>query len=136
MTDADGRTAPIRLLSWLALSLTGGHRHDVTKLTPVPDAIRAGALETDDAAVDDSHVRALERGIPLCLSSSAREQAATSTDAARKRTAAYLLAARLEQLHEREAARTEAAVPTPGTGRLPELAACPLDGGTARAVVA
>ncbi|TVL87249.1 hypothetical protein CD790_33765 [Streptomyces sp. SAJ15] len=42
----------------------------------------------------------------------------------------------LEQLRERAVARTEAAVPAPWTDRLPELAARPLDGDTAGAVIA
>ncbi|MFB0620343.1 hypothetical protein [Streptomyces sp. AGS-58] len=53
-----------------------------------------------------------------------------------ERTAQYLLAARLEQLRERAAARTEAAVPAPWTDRLPELVARPLDGEAAGAVIA
>ncbi len=62
--------------------------------------------------------------------------ATKAADAARERTAQYLLAARLEQLRERAAARTETAVPEPWTDRLPELAARPLDGDTAGAVIA
>ncbi|MGC5359560.1 hypothetical protein ACPXCS_37110 [Streptomyces sp. DT190] len=62
--------------------------------------------------------------------------ATKAADAARERTAQYLLAARLEQLRERAAARTEAAVPEPWTDRLPELAARPLDGEAAGAVIA
>lgn len=57
--------------------------------------------------------------------------ATRAADAARERTAQYLLATRLEQLRERTAARTEAALPAPWTDRLPELAARPLDGDTA-----
>ncbi|MFF9497247.1 hypothetical protein [Streptomyces flaveolus] len=62
--------------------------------------------------------------------------ATKAADAARERTAEYLLAARLEQLRERAAVRTEAAVPAPWTDRLPELAARPLDGEAAGAVIA
>ncbi|MFI2764275.1 hypothetical protein ACH5A3_36390 [Streptomyces echinatus] len=62
--------------------------------------------------------------------------ATKAADAARERTAQYLLAARLEQLRERAAARTEAVVPEPWTDRLPELAARPLDGEAAGAVIA
>lgn len=62
--------------------------------------------------------------------------ATKAADAARDRTAHYLLAARLEQLREQAAARTEAAVPAPWTDRLPELAARPLDSDTAGTVIA
>jgi hypothetical protein len=62
--------------------------------------------------------------------------ATKAADAARERTAQYLLATRLEQLRERVAARSEAAVPAPWTDRLPELAARPLDGEVAGAVIA
>ncbi|CQR59410.1 hypothetical protein [Streptomyces leeuwenhoekii] len=62
--------------------------------------------------------------------------ATKAADAARERTAQYLLATRLEQLRERAAARTEAAVPARWTDRLPELAARPLDGDTSGAVIA
>lgn len=47
----------------------------------------------------------------------------------RERVAEYLLAARLKQLRERSAARTEK--PASWTERLPELAARPLGGDTA-----
>jgi hypothetical protein len=51
--------------------------------------------------------------------------------------AGYLLATRLEQLRcAQAAARTETAAPVPWTGRLPELAARPLDGEAAGAVIA
>lgn len=59
-----------------------------------------------------------------------------AADAARERTAQYLLAARLEQLRGRAAALTEAAGPAPWTDRLPELADRPLDGDVAGAVIA
>ncbi|AEY94198.1 hypothetical protein SHJG_p1067 (plasmid) [Streptomyces hygroscopicus subsp. jinggangensis 5008] len=62
--------------------------------------------------------------------------ATKAADAARERTAQYLLATRLEHLREWAAVRTEAAVPTPWTDRLPELAARPLDSDTARTVIA
>ncbi|MCZ0211319.1 hypothetical protein OZK63_38820 [Streptomyces sp. UMAF16] len=52
------------------------------------------------------------------------------------RAAEYLLAARLEQLREQSAARTEAAVPVPWMDRLPELAARPMDSEAAGAVIA
>ncbi|GDY68835.1 hypothetical protein SAV14893_082280 [Streptomyces avermitilis] len=55
---------------------------------------------------------------------------------ARVRTAQYLLATRLEQLREQAAARTETTGPAPWTDGLPELAARPLDGDTAKAVIA
>ncbi|MFH9677792.1 hypothetical protein ACH4L5_36910 [Streptomyces sp. NPDC017405] len=59
-----------------------------------------------------------------------------AADAARERVAECLLATRLEQLREQTAARTEPAAAAPWTDRLPELAARPLDGGTAGAVIA
>ncbi|MGW2710667.1 hypothetical protein ACWC4J_16990 [Streptomyces sp. NPDC001356] len=62
--------------------------------------------------------------------------ATKAADTARERTAQYLLATRLEQLRERTAARTNAAMPAPWTDRLPELAARLLDGDTAGAVIA
>uniref|UniRef100_UPI003F499FFD hypothetical protein n=1 Tax=Streptomyces achromogenes TaxID=67255 RepID=UPI003F499FFD len=62
--------------------------------------------------------------------------ATKKADAARERTAEHLLAMRLEQLREQAAARTEPAAAAPWTDRLPELAACPLDGGTPGAVIA
>ncbi|CAK7288464.1 hypothetical protein [Streptomyces misionensis] len=62
--------------------------------------------------------------------------ATKAADAARERTAQYLLATRLEQLRERAAARTETAVPAPWTDRLPELAERPLDCEAAGAVIA
>ncbi|MFJ8650042.1 hypothetical protein ACIRNI_28480 [Streptomyces sp. NPDC093546] len=49
----------------------------------------------------------------------------------------HLLAARLEQLRrEQQAVRTEQTAAAPRTGRLPELAARPLDGEAAGAVIA
>ncbi|MEU7229906.1 hypothetical protein [Streptomyces chrestomyceticus] len=60
--------------------------------------------------------------------------AAKAADTARERVAEYLLAARLEQLHERSAARP--ARPASGTERLPGLAGRPLDGGAGGVVVA
>ncbi|MFK0231071.1 hypothetical protein ACIQUL_35500 [Streptomyces sp. NPDC090303] len=60
--------------------------------------------------------------------------ATKAADAARERVAEYLLAARLEQLHERSAARTEK--PASWTERLPGLAARPLDGDATGAVIA
>ncbi|MFI1015874.1 hypothetical protein [Streptomyces sp. NPDC020965] len=59
-------------------------------------------------------------------------------DAARERTAQCLLAARLEQLHERAAVRTaQAGVrAVDGPAGLPKLAVHPLDGDTIGAVIA
>lgn len=54
--------------------------------------------------------------------------ATTAADAARERTADYLLAARLEQLRQQLAARTEQVAAAPWTDRLRKLAARPLDG--------
>jgi len=62
--------------------------------------------------------------------------ATKAADATRKRTEEYLLAARLEQLRERVAVRSEAAVSAPWTDRLPELTARPLDGDATGAVIA
>ncbi|KOT79212.1 hypothetical protein ADK70_31395 [Streptomyces rimosus subsp. pseudoverticillatus] len=57
--------------------------------------------------------------------------AAKAAEAARDRTAEYLLAARLEQLREQAAARTETAAAAPWRDRLGEVAARPLDEDTA-----
>ncbi|WP_216586605.1 hypothetical protein [Streptomyces brasiliscabiei] len=62
--------------------------------------------------------------------------ATTAADTARERTAEYLLTVRLEQLRERAAERTETAAPAPWSARLTELAARPLDGKMAGAVIA
>ncbi|WP_406145540.1 hypothetical protein [Streptomyces anulatus] len=56
--------------------------------------------------------------------------ATKAAETARERTAQYLLAVRLEQLHEQAAARTEQTGSAPWTDRLPELAARPLEGDT------
>ncbi|MFF1446156.1 hypothetical protein [Streptomyces sp. NPDC058295] len=61
--------------------------------------------------------------------------ATKAADAARERTAQYLLATRLEQLRERAAARTAPAASAPWTDRLAGFAARSLDGGTAGAVI-
>jgi hypothetical protein len=60
--------------------------------------------------------------------------ATKAADAARERTAEYLLAMRLEQLREQTADRTETAAPAPWSDRLTELAARPLDVDQAEAV--
>jgi ssDNA-binding Zn-finger/Zn-ribbon topoisomerase 1 len=62
--------------------------------------------------------------------------ATKASDAARERTAEYLLATRLEQLRTQMADRTESAAPAPWSARLTELATRPLDGETAGAVIA
>ncbi|MFJ9729400.1 hypothetical protein ACIRP3_42370 [Streptomyces sp. NPDC101209] len=63
--------------------------------------------------------------------------AATKTaEAARERTAEYLLTVRLEQLRELTAARIETAAPAPWAARLTELAARPLDDEMVGAVIA
>ncbi|MFG2681267.1 hypothetical protein [Streptomyces sp. NPDC048392] len=62
--------------------------------------------------------------------------ATTAADTARQRTAEYLLTARLEQLRERVAERTETAAPAPWSARLTELAARALDGEMAGVVIA
>ncbi|MER7694644.1 hypothetical protein [Streptomyces sp. NPDC097610] len=61
--------------------------------------------------------------------------ATKASDAARERTAEYLLTVRLEQLREQTADQTETAAPAPWAGRLTELAARPLDGEMAGAVI-
>ncbi|MET8411119.1 hypothetical protein ABZV34_23960 [Streptomyces sp. NPDC005195] len=62
--------------------------------------------------------------------------ATKAADAARERTAEYLLAMRLDQLRKRTAARTETVAPAPWAARLTEIAARPLDGDTAGAAIA
>ncbi|MEV8393472.1 MULTISPECIES: hypothetical protein [unclassified Streptomyces] len=62
--------------------------------------------------------------------------ATKAADAARERTAQYLLAARLERLREQAAAGTEQAAAVPWADRLPELAVRPLDGDATTAVIA
>ncbi len=62
--------------------------------------------------------------------------ATEKAEAARERTAEYLLAVRLEQMREQAAARTQAAAAAPWTDRLPELAARSLDSEAAGAVIA
>ncbi|MFJ9729393.1 hypothetical protein ACIRP3_42330 [Streptomyces sp. NPDC101209] len=62
--------------------------------------------------------------------------ATKAADTARQRVAEYLLARRLEQLRERTADRAETPVPAPWWARLTELAARPLEGETAGAVIA
>ncbi len=62
--------------------------------------------------------------------------ATKAADTARERVAECLLAARLEQLREQRAARTEQAAAAPWTDRLPELAARALDGDATGAVIA
>ncbi|WP_413105692.1 hypothetical protein [Streptomyces sp. Inha503] len=62
--------------------------------------------------------------------------ATKAADTARKRTAKYLLATRLEQLRKQTAACTETAAPAPWTVQLSELAAQSLDGDTAGTMTA
>ncbi len=62
--------------------------------------------------------------------------ATKAADAARERTAQYLLAERLEQLRQRAAVRTETTAAALSRHRLSELAARPLDGGTDSVVIA
>ncbi|MEU8599191.1 hypothetical protein AB0D07_36845 [Streptomyces globisporus] len=62
--------------------------------------------------------------------------AAKAADTARERTAKYLLTTRLEQLREQTTARTGQVPASPWTGRLPPLAARPLDIDTAEALIA
>ncbi|MEU1107254.1 hypothetical protein ABZ408_40950 [Streptomyces tibetensis] len=62
--------------------------------------------------------------------------ATQAADAARERTAEYLLTTRLERLRKRTAARSETVAPAPWSARLTELAARPLDGEMAQAVLA
>ncbi|MFD9303008.1 hypothetical protein ACFWCB_10080 [Streptomyces sp. NPDC060048] len=62
--------------------------------------------------------------------------ATKAANAARERTAEYLLTTRVEQLREQIAARSEQAAATPWTDRLPDLAARPLDANVTGAVIA
>ncbi|MFC8350780.1 hypothetical protein [Streptomyces sp. NPDC057280] len=62
--------------------------------------------------------------------------ATKAADAARERTAEYLLTVRLEQLRERTADRTEQAAAAPWSDRLTALAARPLVGERAEAMIA
>lgn len=62
--------------------------------------------------------------------------ATKAADTARERAAQYLLEARLEQLRGQAAGHTEAVGPASWADRLPELAARPLDGDPAGAVIA
>lgn len=62
--------------------------------------------------------------------------ATKAADAARERTAQYLLSVRLEQLRGQAAARTEQAGSAPWTDRLPGLAARPLDDDATGTVIA
>ncbi|GGN41192.1 hypothetical protein [Streptomyces fuscichromogenes] len=62
--------------------------------------------------------------------------ATKAADAARERTAEYLLATRLEQLRARRTDRTATAVPAPWSARLAGLAARPLNGVQSGAVIA
>ncbi|MFJ7209489.1 hypothetical protein ACIQWR_38910 [Streptomyces sp. NPDC098789] len=62
--------------------------------------------------------------------------ATKAADTARERVAKYLLAARLEQLREQRAARTEQAGAAPWADRLPQLAARALDGDATGTVIA
>ncbi|MEV4975329.1 hypothetical protein AB0K59_30945 [Streptomyces scopuliridis] len=62
--------------------------------------------------------------------------ATKAADAARERTAQYLLTVRLEQLREQAADRTAQAAAAPWTDRLTELAARPLDDEATRTVIA
>ncbi|MEO3978060.1 hypothetical protein [Streptomyces sp. CAU 1734] len=62
--------------------------------------------------------------------------ATKAADMARERAAEYLLTARLKQLRERSADRTEQTATVSWTDRLPELAARPLDGHTTGAMIA
>ncbi|MFF9409907.1 hypothetical protein ACF1B0_30940 [Streptomyces anandii] len=62
--------------------------------------------------------------------------ATKAADAARERTAEYLLATRLEQLRKRTAVCTGTVAPAPWSARLTELAARPLDGDQAGAAIA
>ncbi|MEU0896846.1 hypothetical protein [Streptomyces massasporeus] len=62
--------------------------------------------------------------------------ATKAADAARERTAEYLLTVRLERLQKLTAVRTEMAAPAPWSARLTELAARPLDSEMVGAVIA
>lgn len=62
--------------------------------------------------------------------------ATKAADAARERTAQYLLAERLQHLHEQTVGRTKTSAAAPWTDRLPALAARPLDDDMAGLVIA
>ncbi|WP_255306554.1 hypothetical protein [Streptomyces sp. Wb2n-11] len=95
---------------------------------------------TEEAEAEARRAYTVEQGRPWFqhhpTGAHAVAAATKAADTARERVAEYLLAMRLEQLREQIAARTETAAPAPWTDRLPELAARPLDGGTAGAVIA
>nr|WP_202453551.1 hypothetical protein [Streptomyces sp. SID4913] len=94
---------------------------------------------TEEAEAEARRAYKAEQGRPWFQYNPTGEAAVTAAtkaaDAARERVAGYLLATRLEQLREQAADRTETAAAAPWTNRLPELAARPLDGDTAGAVV-
>ncbi|MFJ6661587.1 hypothetical protein ACIQNG_35350 [Streptomyces sp. NPDC091377] len=100
------------------------------------------AMEPHPAGASQAPLQSLrsEQGRPWIqhnLSDADAVAAATkAADDARERTAQYLLAARLEQLREQAAARTEQTAAAPWTERLPELAARPLDGDATGTVIA
>ncbi|MET9535344.1 hypothetical protein ABZY02_33110 [Streptomyces sp. NPDC006649] len=104
---------------------------------------RSGALarlgQTEEAEAEAKRAYATEQGRRWFRANpngtDAIAAAAKAADAARERTAQYLLATRLEQLRDQAAVRAEAAGPVPWTDRLPELAARQLDGDTAGAVI-
>ncbi|MEV5454704.1 hypothetical protein [Streptomyces sp. NPDC052535] len=95
---------------------------------------------TEEAEAEARRAYKAEQGRPWFQHNPTGADAVTAAtkaaDAARERTAEYLLAVRLEQLREQVAARTEIAAAAPWTDRLPELAARPLHGDATGAVIA
>ncbi|MCX4554280.1 hypothetical protein [Streptomyces sp. NBC_01500] len=95
---------------------------------------------TEDADAEAERTYRTEQGRPWFQhnpgGADAVAAATKASDAARERAAEHLLAVRLEQLRGQAAARTGMVVPVPWTDRLSELAARPLDGDVAEAVIA
>ncbi|MEV6810057.1 hypothetical protein [Streptomyces sp. NPDC051132] len=95
---------------------------------------------TEEAEAEARRVFKAEQGRPWFqhnpTGADAVAAATKAADAARERVAEYLLATRLGQLREQTAPRTEPAAAAPWASRLPELAARPLDGEAAGAVIA
>ncbi|MFH7340628.1 hypothetical protein [Streptomyces sp. KHY 26] len=94
---------------------------------------------TEEAEVEARRAFKAEQGRPWFqhnpTGADAVAAATQKAEAARERTAEHLLAVRLEQVREQTAARTDTAAAAPWTDRLPELAARPLDGEAAAAVI-
>ncbi|MFS0696912.1 hypothetical protein [Streptomyces nitrosporeus] len=96
--------------------------------------------QTEEAEAEARRAYKTEQGRPWFkhnpTGADAIAAATKAADTARERVAECLLAARLEQLREQRAARTEQAAAAPWTDRLPQLAARALDGDAAGVVIA